>query len=112
MKNLILLGLTVILFTACNQEVRYTQQSPEIDTYKKAMDDYKNMNWESMPKHYADTAKIASNVIEEKALTVSQAIEKYKQHFVDKVFYYYFKPPLQETIYFKPPLQETIGVFL
>ena len=79
MKNLILLGLTVILFTACNQEVRYTQQSPEIDIYKKAMDDYKNMNWESMPKHYADTAKIASNVIEEKALTVSQAIEKYKQ---------------------------------
>jgi len=79
MKNLILLGLTVILFTACNQEVRYTQQSPEIDTYKKSMDDYKNMNWENMPKHYADTAKIANNVIEEKAINIAQAIEKNKE---------------------------------
>lgn len=79
MKNLLILGLAIVLFSSCNQEKRYTQQSPEIDTYKKSMDDYKNMNWEGMTKHYADTAKIANNVIQEKAITVSQAIEKNKE---------------------------------
>jgi len=80
MRKLILLGLAIVLITACDQkDTRYTQQSPEIDTYKKTMDDYKKMNWENMSKHYADTAKIANNVTKEKAITVSQAIEKNKE---------------------------------
>lgn len=77
MKKLLILGLAIVLFTACDQkDTRYTQNSPEIDTYKKLMDDYKKLNWENMPKHYADTAKISNNVIKEKGLTVAQAIEK------------------------------------
>lgn len=79
MKNLMLLALSVVLLTACNQETRYTQQSAEIDTYKQAMDDYKKMNWENMSKHYADTAKIANNVVKEKAVGISQFIEKNKE---------------------------------
>lgn len=80
MKKLLILGLAIVLFTACdNKDTRYTQQSPEIDTYKKVMDDYKKLNWEDMPKHYADTAKISNNVIKEKGLTVAQAIEKNKE---------------------------------
>jgi len=79
MKKLLIFGLAIVLFTACNQEKRYTQQSPEIDTYKKVMDDYKTMNWDDYPKHYADTAKIASNVVKEKALSISQSIEKSKE---------------------------------
>ena len=80
MKKVILLGLAIVLFTACNQqEIRYTQQSPEIDTFKMLMDNYKKMNWEEMTKHYADTAKIVNNVIEEKAMTVSQNIERNKE---------------------------------
>ena len=79
MKKLALVTLAIVLFTACNQEKRYTQQSPEIDTYKKVMEDYKTMNWEDYPIHYADTAKIANNVTKENALTVSQAIEKNKE---------------------------------
>ena len=79
MKKFMLLGLAIVLsLSACNQEKRYTQQSPEIDTYKKVMDDYKKMNWDDMPKHYADTAKIANNVVKEKAITVAQALEKNK----------------------------------
>lgn len=78
MKNLFILGLALVLFTSCNQKQRYTQQSPEIDTYKKVMEDYKTQNWEDYPKHYADTAKIANNVPKEKAQTVTQAIEKSK----------------------------------
>lgn len=76
MKKIFFLGFATILFIACNQEVRYTQQSPEIDTYKKVMEDYKTQNWGDYPKHYADTAKIMNNVTKDKAQTVKQAIEK------------------------------------
>ncbi|MDP3313944.1 nuclear transport factor 2 family protein [Lutibacter sp.] len=79
MKNLLLLGLVIVLsLSSCNQKQRYTQQSAEIDTYKKVMNDYKKMNWDDMPNYYADTAKIANNVITAKAITVAQAIEKNK----------------------------------
>lgn len=79
MKKIILLGFAIILFVSCKQEVRYTQNSPEIDTYKKVMEDYKTQNWDDYPNHYADTAKIMNNVIKEKSITLSQAIEKNKE---------------------------------
>jgi len=80
MKKLILLGFAIILsISSCNQKQRYTQASPEIDTYKKVMDDYKKMNWEDYTTHYTDTAKIANNLIKEKAQTVAKAIEKSKE---------------------------------
>ncbi len=80
MKNLFILGLAIVLsLSACTQEKRYTQQSAEIDTYKKVMEDYKTQNWKDYPLHYADTAKIANNVVKEKAKTVTQAIEKSKE---------------------------------
>lgn len=79
MKKLLLLGLAIAAsLSSCYQEQRYTQQSPEIDTFKKVIDDYRKMNWEAMAKHYADTAKIANNVVKEKAVTVTKVIESYK----------------------------------
>ena len=78
MKNLFILGLAIVLFTSCNQKQRYTQQSAEIDTYKKVMEDYKTQNWEDYRLNYADTAKIANNVVKEKAQSVTEAIEKAK----------------------------------
>lgn len=79
MKKLILLGFAAILFAACTQEARYTQKSPEIDTYKKVMEAYKTLKWDDMAKHYADTAKIANNVIIEKAQTIAQVMVKNKE---------------------------------
>lgn len=79
MKNLFILGLALVLFTSCNQKQRYTQQSSEIDTYKKVMEDYKTQNWADYPLHYVDSAKIANNVVKEKAQTVAEAIEKSKE---------------------------------
>lgn len=79
MKNLIILGFAIVLFTSCNQKQRYTQQSPEIDTYKIVMEDYKTQNWADYALHYADTAKIANNVPKEKAQTVAQAIDKSRE---------------------------------
>lgn len=78
MKKVFILGLAIVLFTSCNQKQRYTQQSAEIDTYKKVMEDYKTQNWEDYTLHYADTAKIANNVVKEKAQSITEAIEKAK----------------------------------
>lgn len=62
MKNLILLGLAIVLFASCNKKVeRYTQQSPEIETYKAALEDYNNQNWESLVSRFADTANVFYN---------------------------------------------------
>lgn len=60
MKKLLVLGLAIVFFTACNQQdQRYTQQSPEIDTVKKAIADYNNKRYDA--SIYADTSKTYFN---------------------------------------------------
>lgn len=62
MKKLFLLVTAVILFTACNeQKSRYTQNSPEIETFKSLINDYNTKNYESLLAHYADTSKTTFN---------------------------------------------------
>ena len=63
MKKLILLGLTVIFFIACQNKPteHWTTTSPEIDVVKALIKDYHEGNWESWMTHYADTAKIHHN---------------------------------------------------
>ena len=62
-KTLILLGITIILFNACQEKGsdQYTKTSPEIDVVKALIKDYHNGNWEAWATHYADTAKIYHN---------------------------------------------------
>jgi hypothetical protein len=61
-KILGLLVITLLLFTACQEQTkRYTQTSPEIDHLKAAIADYEAGNWEGYMSHYADTAKIYHN---------------------------------------------------
>ncbi len=81
MKRVLLLGLAIVLsLTACQkQEKRYTQQSPEIDTYKKVIDAYEKQDWEAMASNYADTAKILNNVTMENAQTVSEVVAQNKE---------------------------------
>lgn len=83
MKNLFLIGLAIVLFTACENNVkqRYTQQSPEIETAKANIADYDNKNWESMISHYADTAKIYYNSME--PLSPEGVIEYHKANDVN-----------------------------
>jgi hypothetical protein len=61
MKKLFLLGLAIIIFISCQQKQRYTQSSPEIDTFKAVIHDYDTKNWESLVSHYADTSKTNFN---------------------------------------------------
>ncbi len=60
MKKLSILILTAILFTACLQgQVRYTQNSPEIDTVKKLIANYNSKTYDTTM--YADTSKTFYN---------------------------------------------------
>lgn len=61
MKNSILAGFALILIslTACQTEQRYTQQSPEIETVRKAIKDYNNKDYNF--SNFADTAKTFFN---------------------------------------------------
>ena len=46
MKKLFLLGLTLVLFTACQKAERYTTTSSNIDEIKALVADYNAGNWE------------------------------------------------------------------
>lgn len=60
MRKILLLGLAIVLFTACDQkDTRYTQQSPEIDIVKKAIADYNTKEYDL--SIYADTSKTYFN---------------------------------------------------
>ncbi|GGD97585.1 nuclear transport factor 2 family protein [Planktosalinus lacus] len=73
MKQLILLGLAIVLFTACDQkETRYTQQSPEIDIVKKVIQDYNEKNYGMTD--FADTSKTYFNTKTD-FLTVDKLVE-------------------------------------
>lgn len=76
MKKIMLLVLAIATIAGCKNEVRYTQNSPEIETYKKAIKDYEMANWASFATHYADTAKIVYNTNEKNAMTLAQAISQ------------------------------------
>lgn len=59
-KKFILFGFAIALLAACQQpQARYTQNSPEIDTYKKAIENYNNKAYDTTI--YADTSKTFFN---------------------------------------------------
>jgi len=56
MKNLFLFAMAVMLFTACEtKDKRYTQQSSEIETVKKHIENYNTKNYDTSV--FADTSK-------------------------------------------------------
>ncbi len=80
MKKLSLLGMMLVFLISCNQqETRYTQQSSEIDTYKKVIAAYEKQNWQELASYYADTAKIMNNVLEENAQSLDELIAEDKE---------------------------------
>ncbi len=81
MKKLLFLGLAIVLSVAAcqQQEKRYTQQSPEINSLKEVIASYENRDWEALASHYADTAKIMYNVVEEDGKTLAQLMTMHKE---------------------------------
>jgi hypothetical protein len=79
MKKILIVAIGLFVLASCQEKQRYTQQSPEIDNFKKVIEAYKNLDWESHITFYTDTAKICTNETKEKAKTVLQAMEQYKE---------------------------------
>ena len=80
MKELMSLGVAIVIFIAFNQQqTRYTQQSPEIETYKQVLKDYENRDWEAMIEYYSDNAKIMNNVTEEEGKNLTQFLAENKK---------------------------------
>jgi len=62
MKKLLLFGLAVILFTACqNEPKRYFTESPEIASMKASVKQYADGDWDTWTAHFSDTAKFYVN---------------------------------------------------
>ncbi|GGK30067.1 hypothetical protein GCM10007962_25450 [Yeosuana aromativorans] len=62
MKKLFLLGLSAILFFNCEKpKQRYFSESPEINSFKAAVSEYNNGDWDTWHTHYADTTKFYIN---------------------------------------------------
>jgi len=78
MKKLFLLGLAVILFTACQkQEQRYFADSAEINTLKAGIAAYESGDWDKWKGHFADTAKVYVN--SDKSVTVDTRLNELKE---------------------------------
>lgn len=78
MKKVIFLCITAALvFSACQQgPVRYTQDSPEIDTVKKLISNYDSKNFDT--SMYADTSKTYYNT-KDNPMSPSEAMDYHKQ---------------------------------
>lgn len=68
MRTLLALSFCLILVASCQeqkqaepQEVRYTQQSAEIDSYKAGIRAYEKGDWDGYRATYSDTVKIYRN---------------------------------------------------
>lgn len=83
MRKLIIIGLLVgLISSSCNdagkkEEVRYTQDSEEINTLKAAINDYEKGDWQSLKSHYADTAQIFHNT--QKGANIDAVITSHKE---------------------------------
>ena len=78
MKKIIYLSIAAALcLTACQQgPVRYTQDSPEIDTIKKLIDNYDNKAFGT--SMYADTSKTYYNTKDD-PMSAAETMEYHKQ---------------------------------
>lgn len=75
LKNSILLGFAIILFTSCNNKQRYTQQSPEIETVKALIKNYNDKTYDT--SMFADTSKTYYNTID-KPMSPSEMVAYHK----------------------------------
>ena len=76
MKKIFLLAFAIMLFTSCDkQEKRYTQQSSEIETVKKLIDNYNNKTYDITI--YADSSKTRYNS-KDNSMTPEQTIAYHK----------------------------------
>jgi hypothetical protein len=78
MKKLAFIIVLAAMFSACEEgSTRYTQSSPEIDSFKAVIAAYETGDWEAYTAKYADTAKIYHNT-EAKAMSPKETADQHK----------------------------------
>jgi hypothetical protein len=81
MKILLIYLMPLLLLSCINEsQERYTQNAPEIDTFKESIKEYENQNWEAFKTHYADTAKIFNNSTEKNPKSIDETIKEYQKN--------------------------------
>jgi ketosteroid isomerase-like protein len=78
MKRLILIMLFGLTLSACQQEQRYTQQSPEIDAARALLATSASGDFEGQREYYAADAQIFYNATEDNPTSVDKMIEEQK----------------------------------
>lgn len=76
MKKSLLFAVAIILIS-CSK--RYTQESKEIEMFRKAIILYSDQKFDEIAVFYTDSAKIINNVPEEKAITIAERIAQSKE---------------------------------
>ncbi|MGB5781159.1 MAG: nuclear transport factor 2 family protein [Eudoraea sp.] len=66
MKKILIVCVATVFFISCkNAEQKYFSSSPEIDEVKALVKDYNAGDWNAWMTHYADTAKVHHNTLED-----------------------------------------------
>ena len=74
MKNVIRLTLITCLLISCQQETRYTQQAPEIETIKAMFAAYNAGDYEGQRQFYDPNVQIFINAPESRPSTLDESI--------------------------------------
>jgi ketosteroid isomerase-like protein len=80
MKRTMYLLLSLAFLVSCqnNCPENYTQNAPEIDTYKQGLAAYESQDWDSMSSSYSENAEIYFNATEGNAMSVSEMVDGHK----------------------------------
>ena len=78
MKKFILITVISALLISCENKLRYTQQSAEIETIKSIIGNYINGEWDTYQSHYAEDAQIFFNTTEANPATIQETVAQQK----------------------------------
>ena len=70
MKKFILISVISALLISCENKLRYTQQSEEIETIKSIIGNHINDEWDAYQSHCAEGAQIFFNTTEANPATI------------------------------------------
>jgi len=78
MKKYILITVIATQLISCENKLRYTQQSEEVETIKSIIDNYINGEWDAYQSHYGEGAQIFFNTTEANPATIQETIAQQK----------------------------------
>lgn len=78
MKATCSICVVILVFCACEEKQRYTQQSAEIEAIRSIISSYESGNFEAYLPHYAELAQLFFNTTEDNPATIQEIIAQQK----------------------------------